>query len=450
MSWTNAAVTEAGLALQAKLVDGQTLGFLRVAAGTGTVDPASLANQTALVNEKQTLTFQPPNVLDGAKIKVPVMLNNIGLETGYTMQQLGFFADDPDDGEILYAIVQDEVGDTVPSQTESPGFIIEWAFVFQYGNAGSVTVTLDPVGLVSIGMVGQPGGVAGLGENGAVPIEQGGTGATTAQDAVDALGALFAIAAAAAYDPEGSYAVGDYCTHGGKLHKCGTPIPDGEEWNAEHWAETTVAAELADRVSCAGEHVPLGTNILTLAPGRYFVDSVPDTDTANSMNLPVTAWHYEIDVMAAENKTGLVSNYKVIIVYPGSNVVLPYINIMNYEGEWTGWTRISTATPPQEHEISFRSGWSSTATKSTYCKTQEGICVVNCAVYGTGVASDNFIATLPAGFRPNATVCRAAHAYRGGIRGIAEAQIAANGDIVIYSPIEFDYISFGATFLAQN
>ena len=249
MSWTNAVVTEAGLALQAKLVDGQTLGFLRVAAGTGTVDPASLANQTALVNEKQTLTFQPPNVLDGAKIKVPVMLNNIGLETGYTMQQLGFFADDPDDGEILYAIVQDEVGDTVPSQTESPGFIIEWAFVFQYGNAGSVTVTLDPVGLVSIGMVGRPGGVAGLDENGAVPVAQGGTGATTAQGVVDAFGIFLAISAAAAYDPEGSYALGDYCTHGGKLHKCSTPIDGGEAWNAAHWMETTVAKELAGKAN---------------------------------------------------------------------------------------------------------------------------------------------------------------------------------------------------------
>ena len=167
---------------------------------------------------------------------------------------------------------------------------------------------------------------------------------------------LLAVAAAAAYDPEGSYAVGDYCTHGGKLHKCGTAIPSGEAWNAEHWTVTTVAAELAGKAD---------------------------------------------------------------------------------------------KTPPQEHEISFRSGWSNAA-KSSYCKTQEGICVVNCAVYGTGVASDNFIATLPAGFRPNATVCCAAHAYKGGIRGIAEAQIAANGDIAIYSPIEFDYVSFGATFQAQN
>ena len=209
---------------------------------------------------------------------------------------------------------------------------------------------------VNSGQINQPNGVAGLGENGAVPIEQGGTGETTVQGVVDAFGIFLAISAAAAYDPEGSYAVGDYCTHGSGLHKCNTAIPDGEAWNAEHWAETTVAAELARKVD---------------------------------------------------------------------------------------------KTPPQEHEISFRSGWSN-ATKSTYYKTQEGSCVVNCAVYGTGVASYNYIATLPAGFRPNATVCRAAHAFKDGIRGIAEAQIAANGDVSIYSPIEFDYVSFGATFQAQN
>ena len=402
MSWTNAAVTEAGLALQAKLVDGQTLGFLRVAAGTGTVDPSVLANQTALANEKQTLTFQPPNVLDGAKIKVPVMLNNIGLESGYTMQQLGFFAEDPDNGEILYAIVQDEVGDTVPSQTESPGFVIEWAFVFQYGNASEVTVKFDPVGLVSIGMVGAPNGVAGLDDKGAVPIEQGGTGATTAQDAVIALGALLALAAAAAYNPEGSYAVGDYCTHGGKLHKCNTAIPDGEAWNEEHWTETTVAAELAEvraslsnKVSRAGELVPLGTNILTLAPGRYSVDGVPDTDMANSMNLPVTTWHYEIDVIAAANATGLVSNYKVIIVYPSSNVVLPYINIMNYEGKWTGWTQIPTTTPPEVHNLTLASEVTNIdGYQSVYFKTQENIVTVILQCKGT-FADNQHTASLP-------------------------------------------------------
>lgn len=224
----------------------------------------------------------------------------------------------------------------------------------------------------------------------------------------------------------------------------------GEDIPTSTTDATSLSSQLSNKVACAGEPVPLGTNILTLAPGRYSVDQVPNTEMANKMNLPVTAWHCEIDVIAAINATGLVSNYKVIIVYPRLDVVLPYINIMNYEGNWTGWTLISTATPPEEYDIPFRSGWQANGMKATYCKSQEGICIVNCAAYGTGTASDNFIATLPEGFHPSGTICCAAHTYKDGVRGIAEAQINAYGDIVIYSPIEFDYVSFSCAFVAGN
>lgn len=66
-------------------------------------------------------------------------------------------------------------------------------------------------------------------------------------DSVDrAMLSLLAVAAAAAYNPSGAYAVGDYCTNDGNLYKCNTPIESGEEWNAAHWTATSVAAELAE------------------------------------------------------------------------------------------------------------------------------------------------------------------------------------------------------------
>lgn len=410
MSWTNAVVTEAGLALQAKLVDGQTLGFLRVAAGTGTVDPAALANQTALVNEKQTLTFQPPNVLDGAKIKVPVMLNNIGLETGYTMQQLGFFADDPDDGEILYAIVQDEVGDTVPSQTESPGFVIEWAFVFQYGNAGSVTVTLDPVGLVSIGMVGQPGGVAGLGENGAVPIEQGGTGATTAQDAVVALGALFAIAAAAVYNPSGTYAVGDYCTNDGNLYKCNTPIPDGEAWTADHWTETTVAAELATRLSLSGGMM---MGAITWPHEQYFGIG------AESSQMDWRSGICSIRLIP-ENANGMDISKCVVIRNTVNGDLSP----------------ISTATPPQKQNISLLNGVQPTDSGCVFWKQQDNVCTVAiaCTKPTDGLTPDMIIGTLPVGFRPSYIERAGYAATTAGQSFSGTVRIWSDGNVQIWFP----------------
>ena len=243
IKWTAAGLTPAGNALQAALLGtGDGLTFTRAAAA----DAEGV--------ERLDLTLQAPCTVDGPKCRVPVLLTNAGVETGFTMTELRFYVRRVTDGaptgeEVLYATVTDETGDPIPTAAQSPGFTIDWAFVFQFGNASEVTVTLDPVGLVSIGMVGKPNGVAGLGDNGAVPIKQGGTGETTVQGVVDAFGIFLALSAAAAYDPEGSYAVGDYCTHGGKLYKCSTAIPSGEAWNAAHWTETTVAAELAGKAN---------------------------------------------------------------------------------------------------------------------------------------------------------------------------------------------------------
>ena len=68
-------------------------------------------------------------------------------------------------------------GDEIPSESDSPGFTIDWSYTFQFGNATSVNVSIDPAGLVSMALLGSPGGIATLNNAGAVPIEQGGTGA---------------------------------------------------------------------------------------------------------------------------------------------------------------------------------------------------------------------------------------------------------------------------------
>ena len=184
MSWTNAAVTAAGHALQAALVGtGKGLVFTRAASGAG-LAAGTLEEQTAVTDERQALSLQPAQVLEGAKVRVRAVLVNTGLSAGYTMRQLGFYARAEDSGdEVLYALVQDEAGDPIPAAAESPGFSVDWTYVFSFGGAAEVTVELDPAGVIGWGAVGQPDGVAWLNEESFVPIEQGGTAAGTAQGA---------------------------------------------------------------------------------------------------------------------------------------------------------------------------------------------------------------------------------------------------------------------------
>lgn len=150
--WANTVMTQKGLALQSKLIAGNTLNITKVQIGSGYVTPGLLMQQTAVTDPKKTL-----NMVSGitypeeGKCAVKININNDDVTTGYTAMQVGIYANDPDEGEILYFISQAEsgTGTEVPSNTEMPGYSAEWTFYFQYGQADNVNVTVDPSNTVS-------------------------------------------------------------------------------------------------------------------------------------------------------------------------------------------------------------------------------------------------------------------------------------------------------------
>lgn len=149
--WANAVITNDGIALLAKLVEGSTLTIKRAQTGTGFVTPGLLSKQTEIVGPRQELEFRPVSYPETGKCALPCYLTNKGLASGYTATQVGIFAEDPDVGEILFFIAQAEsgTGTPVPSDTEMPGYNAEWTFYFQCGQAEQVTVFVDPANTVS-------------------------------------------------------------------------------------------------------------------------------------------------------------------------------------------------------------------------------------------------------------------------------------------------------------
>ena len=223
---------------------------------------------------------------------------------------------------------------------------------------------------------------AELGDNNSVPVESGGTGETTVQGVIDSFGIFLALSAAAAYDPEGSYAVGDYCTHSGKLHKCNTPIPSGEAWNAEHWTETTVAKELSKKVDVV-EDICADLNDF-LSVGRYVkVDE-------STGNLPDPS----IDFGRAYN-IGLSDTALVQIVYSRYGNIYARGFAAWEEPKFREWVSIATATPPEVHNLILASGVTNiNGYQSVYFKTQENIVTVILQCEGA-FADGQHTATLP-------------------------------------------------------
>lgn len=152
--WENVTKTSAGLGLDQKLIGGDTaLTFTKAKSGSGKVNPVQLVQQTEVSGPVQDLELKNLVRSDSdTTVTIPVLLENAGLDHGYSLQQVGIYASDPDGGEVLYLIAQtsQEGGELVPSAVDSPGFSISWNFAVNVANSHQVEVVLNEAGKMTL------------------------------------------------------------------------------------------------------------------------------------------------------------------------------------------------------------------------------------------------------------------------------------------------------------
>lgn len=175
-TWDNVVYTTLGLNLMAKLQTGATLEITRAVGGDGHTSADALTALTE-VTARQTLTLSNVVYKGSGQALLPVTLYNRGLTAGYPLRQIGIYAADPDDGEVLMMVAQSEQPDTIPSAEDSPDFVANFSFHIALGNAGRINVSYsltdmatkaDYVAYVEQieGRLGQPSGIATLDSSG--------------------------------------------------------------------------------------------------------------------------------------------------------------------------------------------------------------------------------------------------------------------------------------------
>ena len=220
--------------------------------------------------------------------------------------------------------------------------------------------------------------------------------------------------------------------------------------NSSGESHKDIRTALSNKLSRNGKLVPLGTNILTLSPGRYSIDGVTE-DTWDQMNLPVLVWHYEIVVLGTNDEVGLINNYKVITVYPlgySQGYIESFTNEMQYDGTWTGWVKNTTATPPQEYPLPLTEGFTP-ITPCTYRKNQFSEVFVGGSTGGT-ITDGTVIATLPEGFRPKQTVERPATFAVSGSQAAGSVTIMPDGNVSVHGQSADSGVVFSANFVVDE
>ena len=98
-------ITNKGQSLMAKLIAGTTsIGFTKIGVSTNIYTESQILTLTSLSNVKQIGEISKITRINNVAVQIESAIENSKLTTGYNMNSLGLYANDPDEGEILYAV----------------------------------------------------------------------------------------------------------------------------------------------------------------------------------------------------------------------------------------------------------------------------------------------------------------------------------------------------------
>ena len=140
-------VTKKGKNLLAKTHDGANIELTRAEIGSGDIPEGQLVTEvTSLYGKVKELPLGEVKVGSGKEVCIPVQLTNKGVLTSFLFKEIGVYAIDPDEGEILYLYgntdVTGDVPDEVKSESESQ---VDYLFnlLLNIDNTTKVDVNVD-------------------------------------------------------------------------------------------------------------------------------------------------------------------------------------------------------------------------------------------------------------------------------------------------------------------
>ena len=152
-NWNGLQLTNKGIALQAKVQAGTQLHITKLKLGSGVVPSGTdVKTLTDLIAPEQNLGIGGKEAVDDY-CKISSTISNTGLEAGYYVRELGVFAQDPDDGEILYMYTTDGAPDYLPAGGGSTVISQEFSVMIAVDDTDNIVVDIDPAALATMGYV---------------------------------------------------------------------------------------------------------------------------------------------------------------------------------------------------------------------------------------------------------------------------------------------------------
>ena len=409
-------LTNAGKALYYDNMAGTRIVFTTIQLGSGNIS-GPIAPMTALVTPVVTINAEAKSV-SGQYAEIAGHFSNAQLADGFYFREIGVFAADPDypndrGKDILYCYQNAyDTADFIPvASVETVEKNITIPVII--GDAAAVSCTLSR-SLILASMedldnhnknqnahedlrkaiekkqekITVNGLLKGDGKGGisaqkfdTKPTKDSGNLLTSGAVAA-AMDAAAALTSAAEYSAAMTYAQGAYCTKAGKLYRCTVAIPQAEAWNAAHWVETTMGAELVAIYTTLANNDPRQWGLGTTNIGGESYDA--NNCAKNgwyicNVNTPNGAWWY---VFTAANYSNAVIVQKAWHYNSGKVIECMRMGWLDVSvdrgGGWQPWEYVN---PPMLIDVEYR-------TTERYLDKPVYTMAVDCGAITSGMQKD--------------------------------------------------------------
>lgn len=151
-NWAGGVLTAKGRALQAKVEAGQTLELTKMKLGSGTPEQEEIDNLTDLKQPQNIMGISSKTVENNVCEVTSVILTS-NINTPFYAREWGLFANDPDEGEILYMYTTDPNPDYIPDKNSALVISASYALNIAVLNVDNIIVNIDQEGLVTSGIL---------------------------------------------------------------------------------------------------------------------------------------------------------------------------------------------------------------------------------------------------------------------------------------------------------
>lgn len=150
--WTSCIPTAKGRALQAKAEAGALLRITKMRLGSGETKTEDIETMTELKQPVLDVPISSTSAKDGiCTVKGGMWTSEV--ETGFYARELGLYAEDPDEGEILYMVSIDSAADFVPPASFKPSYEVSYTMHIGFGSAQNVSINVGSDSLVDVDLL---------------------------------------------------------------------------------------------------------------------------------------------------------------------------------------------------------------------------------------------------------------------------------------------------------